>query len=85
MALREDAPDEAGALAGTVGHVLAWHGAGRTSAPAVEEDQEDERADESETPDHTDDNAGNRTATQTGAAAGDRGAGGFLGGGCTGR
>lgn len=67
MSLRKDAPDKAGTLASTVGHVLAWDRTSRTCASAVEEDQEDERADQGETSDDTDDNAGNRSSTQFGA------------------
>lgn len=67
MSLREDTPDKAGALAGSVGHVRAWDGTGSTSALAVEEDQEDERAYQGDTSNHPDDNASNGASAQLGA------------------
>ena len=66
MTLREDAPDEAGALAVAVGH--AWDGTSCTCAFAVEEDEEDERADKGKTSNDTDDNAGDGASTQLGAS-----------------
>lgn len=70
MTLWEDAPYKAGALAGAVGHVLAWDRTSCTCAFAVEEDQEDECANQGETSDDTDDNTGDGASTQVGAGVG---------------
>lgn len=65
IAPREETSHETRSPAGSVfGHILAWNRAGRASAFAIEEDQEDESTNQGDSSKNTNHNACDGTSTQ---------------------